>query len=81
MRALTTRQFVCVFRDSEKSSVFIFINSHVNNRCIYPEFHWALQKGILYLKIKLLLLSYTCVSSKANMLRPVRVQIAIRPPF
>jgi hypothetical protein len=73
---------ICVFRDSRKSWFFIFINSHVNICCIYPKFHSALHKSILYLKMKLLLPSYTYVSLKKLICcEQDRVNTVILPHF
>lgn len=54
------------------------MNNHVKIHYIYPQFHWAVHQGLLYLEIKLILSSHTCVLRKTLICgKPERVKIVI----
>jgi hypothetical protein len=56
--------FVYVFGDLSKIAIFIYTNNPVKTRWIYPQFHWAVYIGMLYLDIDLVLPSCICVLRK-----------------
>lgn len=58
------------------------MNNHIKIHYIYPQFHWAVHQGLLYLEIKLILSSHTCVSRKTLICgEPARVEFGIQALF
>ncbi len=65
-----------------KSPFSTCMNNHAKNHYIYPQFHWAVYQGLLYLETKLTLPSYTRVLWKTLICdKPDRARIVTQPLF